>query len=93
MPFPCSAAPDVRLGGLAPWRIRRLQAFVEEHLSQSIHIVDLSGAVGLSVPHFSRAFGLSFGEPPHLYVIQRRLDGLNLQNTIGQNFPFEFRQH
>ena len=74
MPFPCSAAPDVRLGGLAPWRIRRLQAFVEEHLSQSIHIVDLSGAVGLSVPHFSRAFGLSFGEPPHLYVIQRRLD-------------------
>jgi AraC-like DNA-binding protein len=74
LPFPCSAAPDVRLGGLAPWRIRRLQAFVEEHLSQSIHIVDLSGAVGLSVPHFSRAFALSFGEPPHLYVIQRRLD-------------------
>ena len=74
MPLPCSAAPDVRLGVLAPWRIRRLQAFVEKHLSQSIHIVDLSGAVGLSVPHFSRAFGLSFGEPPHFYVIQRRLD-------------------
>jgi AraC-like DNA-binding protein len=68
------ADKEVRLGGLAPWRIRRLQAFVEEHLSQSIHIADLSGAVGLSVPHFSRAFGLSFGEPPHLYVIQRRLD-------------------
>jgi transcriptional regulator GlxA family with amidase domain len=65
---------DVRLGGLAPWRIRRLQAFVEEHLSQAIHIADLSGAVGLSVPHFSRAFGLSFGGPPHLYVIQRRLE-------------------
>jgi AraC-like DNA-binding protein len=75
LPFAVAlAAPDVRLGGLAPWRIRRLQAFVEEHLSQSIHIADLSGAVGLSVPHFSRAFGLSFGEPPHLYVIQRRLD-------------------
>jgi AraC-like DNA-binding protein len=75
LPFAVAlAAPDVRLGGLAPWRIRRLKAFVEEHLSQSIHIVDLSGAVGLSVPHFSRAFGLSFGEPPHLYVIQRRLD-------------------
>jgi len=75
LPFAvASAAPDVRLGGLAPWRIRRLQAFVEEHLSQSIHVADLSGAVGLSVPHFSRAFGLSFGEPPHLYVIQRRLD-------------------
>jgi AraC family transcriptional regulator len=69
-----TAAPDVRMGGLAPWRIRRLQAFVEEHLSRSIRIADLSDAVGLSVPHFSRAFGLSFGEPPHVYVVQRRLD-------------------
>jgi AraC-like DNA-binding protein len=75
LPFAVApAVPDVRLGGLAPWRISRLQAFVEEHLSQSIHIADLSGAVGLSVPHFARAFGRSFGEPPHLYVIQRRLD-------------------
>jgi AraC family transcriptional regulator len=75
LPFATApAAPDVRLGGLAPWRIRRLLAFVEEHLSQSIHVADLSGAVGLSVPHFARAFGLSFGKPPHLYVIQRRLD-------------------
>ena len=69
-----TTAPDVRLGGLAPWRIHRLQAFVEEHLSQSIRLADLSGVVGLSVPHFSRAFRLSFGQPPHLYVIQRRLE-------------------
>jgi AraC family transcriptional regulator len=71
-----TAAPDlgVRSGGLAPWRIRRLKAFVEEHLSQSIRVSDLSGVVGLSVAHFSRAFGLSFGQPPHVYVIQRRLD-------------------
>jgi AraC-like DNA-binding protein len=68
------AAPDAGLGGLAPWRIRRLKVFVEKHLSQSIHIADLSRAVGLSVPHFARAFGRSFGEPPHLYLIRRRLD-------------------
>ena len=65
---------DVRLGGLAPWRIQLLKAFVEEHLSQPIHVVDLSGAVGLSATHFSRAFVRSFGEPPHVYVIQRRLE-------------------
>jgi AraC family transcriptional regulator len=69
-----TVAPDIRSGGLAPWRIHRLQAFVEEHLSQSIRLADLSGVVGLSVPHFSRAFRLSFGQPPHLYVIQRRLE-------------------
>jgi AraC-like DNA-binding protein len=67
-----TAAPDTRSGGLAPLRIHRLQAIVEEHLSQSIRLADLSGVVGLSVPHFSRAFRLSFGQPPHLYVIQRR---------------------
>lgn len=65
---------EVRLGGLAPWRIRRLKAFVEEHLSQPIRVVDLSAAVGLSATHFSRAFGRSFGEPPHVYLIQRRID-------------------
>jgi AraC family transcriptional regulator len=71
-----SGASDsgVRSRGLAPWRIRRLQAFVEEHLSQSILLADLSDVVGLSVPQFSRAFGQSFGEPPHVYLIQRRLD-------------------
>jgi len=69
-----TAAPGVRLGGLAPWRIHRLQAFVEEHLSLSIRLADLSGVVGLSVPHLSRAFRTSFGQPPHLYVIQRRLE-------------------
>jgi AraC-like DNA-binding protein len=68
------ADKEVRLGGLAPWRVRRLKAFVEEHLSQPIRVADLSGAVGLSATHFSRAFGRSFGEPPHVYLIQRRLD-------------------
>lgn len=59
---------------LAPWKIRRLRAFVEEHLSDPIRIPDLSDLVGLSVPHFSRAFRQSFDEPPHAYVTQRRLD-------------------
>lgn len=64
----------IRSGGLAPWKIRRLRAFVEEHLSDPIRIPDLSDLVGLSVPHFSRAFRQSFDEPPHAYVTQRRLD-------------------
>jgi AraC-like DNA-binding protein len=74
--FDRSGPPDkpASLGGLAPWRIRRLKAFVEEHLSQPIRVADLSGAVGLSATHFSRAFVRSFGEPPHVYLIQRRID-------------------
>jgi AraC-like DNA-binding protein len=87
-PAVSNAAPDphARCGGLAAWRIHRLHTFVEAHLSQSIHVADLSGAVGLSVPHFARAFGLSFGQPPHLYLTQRRLEaarGLMLNTDMA----------
>jgi AraC-like DNA-binding protein len=85
--FPLSmgaVAPEVKVGGLAPWRIGRLQVFVEEHLSQSIRVTDLSRVVGLRVAHFSRAFGVSFGKSPHLYVIQRRL-ARSCELMLGSN--------
>ena len=67
-------SPRDQPGGLSARRIRRLLGFVEENLSEPLRISDLSRAIGLSVPHFSRAFRQSFGEPPHIYVIRRRLD-------------------
>jgi AraC family transcriptional regulator len=66
--------PDIRSGGLAPWKIRRLKDYIEEHLSQPIRVADLSEVVGLSATHFSRAFTRSLGEAPHVYLIRRRLD-------------------
>jgi hypothetical protein len=42
-----TGAPDARSAGLAHWRIHRLQTFVEEQLSQSIRLTDLSGVVGV----------------------------------------------
>jgi transcriptional regulator GlxA family with amidase domain len=65
---------DVGSGGLPPWKIRRLQAFVKDHLSQPIHVADLGDVAGLSVAHFSRAFRQSFRETPHTYVVRRRLE-------------------
>jgi AraC family transcriptional regulator len=65
---------EVRPGGLAPWQIHRLKAFIEEHLADSIRVEDLSDLVRLSTTHFSRAFRRSFGEAPHAYLIRRRLD-------------------
>jgi AraC family transcriptional regulator len=65
---------DVRRGGLAPWQIHRVKAFVEEHLSEPIHVEDLSEVVRLSKTHFSRAFRRSYGKTPHAYVIRRRVD-------------------
>src|SRR5207248_9205375 len=34
----------------------------------------MAGAAGLSRAHFSRAFRRAFGEPPHAYLLTRRLE-------------------
>jgi AraC family transcriptional regulator len=60
-------------GGLAPWRINKVKAFVETHLSRPIRVGELAQEVRLSVTHFSRAFAHSFGEPPITYMRRQRL--------------------
>jgi AraC family transcriptional regulator len=61
-------------GGLAPWQIRKVSAYIEAHLDSTISTADLAGLVKLSVFHFCRSFRASFGEPPHTYVMQRRVE-------------------
>jgi AraC family transcriptional regulator len=61
-------------GGLAGWQQRRITDFVEEHLAEDISLDALSGLVRLSSYHFARAFKRSFGEPPHRYWTERRID-------------------
>ena len=61
-------------GGLSPWQIRKVTSHVEAHLDQSIRNEDLATLVHLNPSHFGRAFRNSFGEPPHEYVIRRRVE-------------------
>lgn len=61
-------------GGLSPWQIRKVTSYVEAHLDRSIRNGDLATVVHLNPSHFGRAFRNSFGEPPHEYVIRRRIE-------------------
>jgi AraC family transcriptional regulator len=61
-------------GGLAPWQSKRVQAYVAENLSLPIAIEELAALCRLSTSHFSRAFKVSFGEPPHGYIVRRRIE-------------------
>jgi AraC family transcriptional regulator len=61
-------------GGLAPWQIRKVTSHIEAHLDRSIRNEDLAALVRLNASHFGRAFRNSFGEPPHEYVIRRRVE-------------------
>ncbi|WP_377297689.1 helix-turn-helix domain-containing protein [Rhizobium sp. SGZ-381] len=61
-------------GGLAPWQMKRVSQFVDEHLSSAIPCEDLAALCRLSISHFSKSFRQSFGVPPHGYVQARRVD-------------------
>jgi AraC family transcriptional regulator len=68
-----SPANEIK-GGLAPWQISRIDAFLSDAPEQSITLDALAGQVGLSPFHFARAFKASKGVPPHRYLVQLRID-------------------
>jgi len=73
-------------GGLCPWQIRKVTSHVEAHLDRPIRNEDLAALVRLTPSHFGRAFRNSFGEPPHEYVIRRRIEraqGLMLSSDVS----------
>ncbi|QDW37835.1 helix-turn-helix transcriptional regulator [Bradyrhizobium sp. KBS0727] len=69
-----SSAGDAARGGLARWQMLRVRAFIDSNLHRSIHIRDLSAVAQRSPAHFCRKFKLVVGEPPHAYVVRRRLE-------------------
>jgi len=60
-------------GGLAPVQRRRLREFIDSHLAEPLTLGQLASLCTLSEYHFSRMFSLSFGVPPHRYLLSRRL--------------------
>ena len=61
-------------GGLAGWQIARVRSFIDRNLHRTIHASDLSAVARRSTAHFSRSFKQAFGEPPHAYIVRRRLE-------------------
>ena len=58
---------------LTGWQVARVRSYIDKNLHRAVHARDLSEVVNLSVAHFSRAFKAAFGEPPHAYLIRRRI--------------------
>jgi AraC family transcriptional regulator len=61
------------VGGLAPWQILRVTAYIQENLDKPIKNGELAAVARLSPCHFNRAFRNSLGDSPHFYVIRRRI--------------------
>jgi AraC-like DNA-binding protein len=70
-------------GGLAPWQARRVAEMIRQKLDGDIHLADLAGECGLSVSHFTRAFGKSFSMSPYRWLLERRIDRAKSLLTTG----------
>lgn len=64
--------------GLAPTRLWRALALIEERLGQSLPVEELAKAVHLSPFHFARMFRRSTGMSPHAFITRRRLERAKL---------------
>jgi AraC family transcriptional regulator len=73
------AAPD----GIPGWRMRRLTAYIEEHLDGNLSLETMAAQVDVSPLYLARAFKVAMGQSPHQYVLTRRLERAKelLRNT------------
>ena len=52
----------------------RAKDLADARYFEPLHVGDMARAAGLSRAHFSREFRRAFGEPPHTYLLTRRLE-------------------
>ncbi|WP_145129518.1 helix-turn-helix domain-containing protein [Pseudomonas sp. URMO17WK12:I11] len=70
-------------GGLAPSQRRQLIDYIEAHLEHALTLGELAVRCNLSEYHFARMFRVSFGLPPHQYLLARRLHRACLLLRLG----------
>ncbi|MGC2163963.1 MAG: AraC family transcriptional regulator [Silvibacterium sp.] len=66
--------PEVPRGSMQGHRLKRVLAFIEEHLSDDLSLDMIAAAAGVSAPHCKVLFRRALGVPVHQYVIGRRIE-------------------
>ncbi len=61
-------------GGLAPHKLNRVLALIDERLGEALQVRDLAEAVHMSPFHFARMFKHTTGQAPHLFITWQRMD-------------------
>lgn len=61
-------------GGLAGGVLRRVAAYIDDHIGEHISLDELAGEAGVSRFHFARQFRLSTGESPMGYLRRLRIE-------------------
>jgi len=73
---------ETNRGGLAPWQVRRACEKLESDLSGKFTLEQIAAEFDLSVSHFSRAFRVSTGLPPHQWLLRQRVKAAKQLMTV-----------
>lgn len=66
--------PDPGAGHIGQNRLERVRDYIEASLDGELDLDTLADQAGVSVRYFTRLFRRHFGEPPHRYVLRRRIE-------------------
>jgi len=61
-------------GRLPAWQARKVRGYIDDHITAPVLVADLCALVQRSEAHFSRSFKRTFGQPPHSFVVRRRVE-------------------
>jgi AraC family transcriptional regulator len=78
--------PQPVRGGLAPWQVRRTEEFLDAALGADVSLRHLANECQLSLSHFTRAFKRTMGQPPHRWLIGRRVEKAQ-EMLLRSNMP------
>ena len=96
-----SLASVETVGGLPPWRLQRVFAYIRENLANEVSVADLAKTVGMSQYYFSKLFKMSTGTTPHQYVMRQRVEraqellreGRSALAEVAAQVGFETQSH
>jgi AraC family transcriptional regulator len=75
-------AAEPARGGLAPWQMKRACEKLESDLGGKLSLEKIAAEFDLSVSHFSRAFRVSTGLPPHQWLLRQRVEAAKQLMTV-----------
>jgi AraC family transcriptional regulator len=61
-------------GRLPAWQAKKVRDYIDGHITAPVLVGDLCALVQRSEAHFSRSFKRTFGQPPHSFVVRRRVE-------------------
>jgi AraC family transcriptional regulator len=79
-----STQPQSRVVELEGLKLKQLKDYIEEHLAEDLAIATLAALIPMSQFHFARAFKAAIGEPPHRYIMQRRIERAKILLSVAR---------